>query len=169
MAVVPIGSQPNAGVAQLDRVPGYEPVGRGFESLLPRQGSQFAGCLVLFCRRAARSPFRGAFPPAPVYLRIAPRCPLDGVLEAPRGICPVLERQKAAAAALIGAAGRCCLDRAKNAQAALFGPAVKRTTLDTQRSWPSPRPARTRRGLRRGRGRVRTAIRRGQPDPRKSK
>ena len=27
----------NAPVAQLDRVPGYEPVGRGFESLLARQ------------------------------------------------------------------------------------------------------------------------------------
>ena len=29
----------NAALAQLDRVPGYEPVGRGFESLMPRHGA----------------------------------------------------------------------------------------------------------------------------------
>lgn len=44
----------NAALAQLDRVPGYEPVGRGFESPMPRQNKNPACvsgrdfCFVLF-------------------------------------------------------------------------------------------------------------------------
>ena len=37
----------NAALAQLDRVPGYEPVGRGFESLMPRHGA-LAGASAFF-------------------------------------------------------------------------------------------------------------------------
>ena len=42
----------NAPVAQLDRVTGYEPVGRGFESLLPYQAPSIFGlrALVVFIR-----------------------------------------------------------------------------------------------------------------------
>ena len=34
-------------LAQLDRVPGYEPVGRGFESLTPRQNKKECNALLL--------------------------------------------------------------------------------------------------------------------------
>ena len=36
-------------VAQLDRVAGYEPVGRGFESLLSHQAKDFGVSGVFFC------------------------------------------------------------------------------------------------------------------------
>ena len=39
----------HAVLAQLDRVPGYEPVGRGFESLTPCQQKSPRLCLGLFC------------------------------------------------------------------------------------------------------------------------
>ena len=46
-----------AGVAQLDRVTGYEPVGRGFESLRPYHvvGAKFALLRHFFAKNAIRS------------------------------------------------------------------------------------------------------------------
>ena len=48
-------------LAQLDRVPGYEPVGRGFESLTPCQNKKSMACPWAFCFASmfgVRPPFK---------------------------------------------------------------------------------------------------------------
>lgn len=44
-----LGKTANAPVAQLDRVFGYEPKGRGFESLLARQAKKSVTSVTGFC------------------------------------------------------------------------------------------------------------------------
>src|SRR5690606_10882821 len=58
-------SPPRAAVAQLDRVPGFEPGGRGFESLRPRQNTKghtvvWPFCVLALGRRDIEPPNREA-------------------------------------------------------------------------------------------------------------
>ena len=58
----------NAALAQLDRVPGYEPVGRGFESLMPRHGALADAGAFLLCFSEGGSPILSGGPPQIIQL-----------------------------------------------------------------------------------------------------
>ena len=59
----------NAALAQLDRVPGYEPVGRGFESLMPRHGALADASAFLLCFSKGGSPILSGGPPRIIQLQ----------------------------------------------------------------------------------------------------
>ncbi len=60
----------NAALAQLDRVTGYEPVGRGFESLMPRHGALADASAFLLCFSKGGSPILSGGPPRIIQLQV---------------------------------------------------------------------------------------------------
>ena len=72
----------NAALAQLDRVPGYEPVGRGFESLMPRHGALADASAFLLCFSKGGPPILSGGPPRIYNFRLR----LNALIRNKRGL-----------------------------------------------------------------------------------